>query len=50
MSVKQVGSFIAGEWMAPGPGSRLISSAITGEVIAEAGNDALDHSPSIGIR
>ena len=42
MSVIQVGSFIAGEWVAPGSGARLINSAITGEVIAEAGNDALD--------
>ena len=28
--------------MPPGPGARAISSAITGEVIAEAGNDSLD--------
>ncbi len=44
MSVQQVGSFAAGEWLAPGGGARPIASAITGKVIAEAGNDALNAS------
>ena len=42
MSVQQICSFAAGEWIAPGPGARVISSAITGEVIAKAGNANLD--------
>lgn len=42
MSIQQVNSFAKGAWIAPGNGSRTISSAITGEVIAKAGNTALD--------
>ncbi|GHG92604.1 phenylacetic acid degradation bifunctional protein PaaZ [Pseudodonghicola xiamenensis] len=42
MSIQQIASFAAGEWVAPGAGAHRISSAITGAVIAEAGNDALD--------
>jgi oxepin-CoA hydrolase / 3-oxo-5,6-dehydrosuberyl-CoA semialdehyde dehydrogenase len=42
MSIQQVNSFAAGEWVAPGDGARDIASAITGQVIAQAGNDALD--------
>ncbi|MGE4326435.1 MAG: phenylacetic acid degradation bifunctional protein PaaZ [Pseudodonghicola sp.] len=42
MSIQQIASFAAGEWVAPGAGARKIASAITGAVIAEAGNDALD--------
>lgn len=42
MSLINVSSFAAGEWVAPGPGAREIESAITGAVIAKAGNDALD--------
>ena len=37
-----VHSFAAGQWIAPGPGVRAIESAITGDVIAQAGNDSLD--------
>ena len=37
-----VQSFAAGQWIAPGAGARTIASAITGDVIAHAGNDALD--------
>ncbi len=40
--MRQVHSFAAGQWIAPGSGARNIASAITGEVIAQAGNDALD--------
>ncbi|MEP3018192.1 MAG: phenylacetic acid degradation bifunctional protein PaaZ [Tateyamaria sp.] len=40
--MRLVHSFAAGQWIAPGPGARAIESAITGEVIAQAGNDALD--------
>lgn len=36
-----VQSFAAGQWINPGAGARNIASAITGEVIAQAGNDAL---------
>ncbi|MEX0279064.1 MAG: aldehyde dehydrogenase family protein, partial [Ruegeria sp.] len=42
MTIHQIPSFAAGEWVAPGEGARDIASAITGEVIASAGNDALD--------
>ncbi len=42
MSIQQVSSFAAGAWIAPGQGARDIASAITGEVIASAGNNALD--------
>ncbi|MBE1283919.1 MAG: phenylacetic acid degradation bifunctional protein PaaZ [Rhodobacteraceae bacterium] len=42
MSIIEVSSFAAGQWIGPGAGARNISSAITGEVIASAGNDALD--------
>ncbi len=40
--MRQVHSFAAGQWIAPGSGARNIASAITGEVIAQAGNDTLD--------
>ncbi|WP_299608530.1 phenylacetic acid degradation bifunctional protein PaaZ [uncultured Tateyamaria sp.] len=40
--MRQVHSFAAGTWVPPGSGARSISSAITGDVIAEAGNDRLD--------
>ncbi|TDE39833.1 phenylacetic acid degradation bifunctional protein PaaZ [Antarcticimicrobium sediminis] len=42
MSIQPISSFAAGEWIAPGAGARAIASAITGEVIASAGNNALD--------
>ncbi|MDK3018947.1 phenylacetic acid degradation bifunctional protein PaaZ [Pseudodonghicola flavimaris] len=42
MSIQKIASFAAGEWIAPGAGARQIASAITGAVIAEAGNGALD--------
>ncbi|MEO0390151.1 MAG: phenylacetic acid degradation bifunctional protein PaaZ [Pseudomonadota bacterium] len=49
-----VSSFAAGQWVAPGAGARPIHSALSGAVIAEAGNDALnvqgmlDHARSVG--
>ncbi|MBO9477053.1 phenylacetic acid degradation bifunctional protein PaaZ [Shimia sp. R11_0] len=42
MSVQFVSSFAAGDWIAPSSGARSIASAITGDVIATAGNDALN--------
>ena len=42
MAIQSVSSFAAGAWVPPGSGARTIESAITGEIIAEAGNDALD--------
>lgn len=42
MSVRPVASFAAGCWLPPGAGARPIASAITGKLIAEAGNDVLD--------
>ncbi|MBR9841719.1 MAG: phenylacetic acid degradation bifunctional protein PaaZ [Rhodobacteraceae bacterium] len=42
MTLEQISSFAAGQWIAPGAGARTIHSAITGAPIASAGNDALD--------
>lgn len=42
MTLQDIRSFAAGEWVAPGSGARDIASAVTGDVIARAGNDALD--------
>ncbi|MEM8822528.1 MAG: phenylacetic acid degradation bifunctional protein PaaZ [Pseudomonadota bacterium] len=42
MSLIDVQSLAAGTWVDPGTGARPIESAVTGEVIARAGNDALD--------
>lgn len=42
MGIQKVASYAAGQWIEPGAGARSIASAITGEVIAQAGNDALD--------
>lgn len=42
MTIQQISSFAAGEWIAPGDGARTIASAVTGEVIATAGNNSLD--------
>lgn len=42
MPVTQVSSFAAGRWIAPDANAREIESAITGEIIARAGNAALD--------
>ncbi len=40
--MQRIGSFAKGVWVEAGPGARAIADAATGEVIAEAGNDALD--------
>ncbi|WP_372885822.1 aldehyde dehydrogenase family protein, partial [Shimia sp.] len=54
MTIQQVSSFAAGAWIAPGAGARNIASAITGEVIASAGNNdldvqaMLDHARNVG--
>jgi len=42
MSLHQISSFAAGQWIAPGPGARTIESAITGAPFAMAGNSELD--------
>ncbi len=42
MTIQQISSFAAGEWVSPGEGARTIANAVTGEVIATAGNSALD--------
>ncbi len=42
MSQQDIQSFIHGEWINSGAGARDIASAVTGEVIARAGNDGLD--------
>ncbi|MCA0871101.1 phenylacetic acid degradation bifunctional protein PaaZ [Seohaeicola saemankumensis] len=48
MDIRQISSFAAGEWIAPGTGARSIASAITGKAIASAGNDALDAQAMLG--
>ena len=42
MTVIQVSSFAAGQWVTPDSAARDIESAITGQTIARAGNSALD--------
>ncbi len=42
MTIHPVESFAIGRWVAPGPDARPIESAITGEVIAQAGGGSLD--------
>ncbi|WP_417210489.1 phenylacetic acid degradation bifunctional protein PaaZ [Antarctobacter sp.] len=42
MSLLQINSFAAGQWVAPGAGAREIENAVTGAVMGRAGNDALD--------
>ena len=37
-----VSSYAAGRWVAPDSGARAIASAITGDIIAQAGNSSLD--------
>ncbi len=37
-----ISSFAAGQWVAPDSGARNIASAITGDIIAAAGNSSLD--------
>jgi len=47
MAVMKVGSFSAGKWVMPGSGARDIFSAVSGEKVATAGNDALDFQAMI---
>ena len=42
MSLLEVSSFVAGNWIAPDDSAREINSAITGQLIARAGNGSLD--------
>ncbi|SMY10025.1 phenylacetic acid degradation bifunctional protein PaaZ [Flavimaricola marinus] len=42
MTISNIESFVVGRWVAPGEGAREIENAVTGAVIARAGNDALD--------
>ena len=42
MTLLQINSFAAGAWIAPNAGARPIENAVTGKVMAEAGNDSLD--------
>ena len=42
MSIQNVSSFVAGQWAAPDSNARDIHSAVTGEIIARAGNSTLD--------
>ncbi len=42
MSLQNVSSFVTGRWIEAGPGSRNIESAVTGQVIARAGNSDLN--------
>lgn len=54
MTIQQISSFAAGQWVAPGAGARNIASAITGDIIATAGNSdldvaaMLDHARTVG--
>ncbi|MFP7674815.1 phenylacetic acid degradation bifunctional protein PaaZ [Marivita sp. S0852] len=42
MSLLEVKSFAAGEWVAPDANARMIENAVTGAPLGRAGNDALD--------
>lgn len=42
MGLQDVSSFVSGKWIAPGDGAREIENAVTGQVMARAGNNALD--------
>ena len=42
MSLLEVKSFAAGEWIAPDANARAIENAVTGEQLGRAGNDALN--------
>ncbi|WP_299672976.1 phenylacetic acid degradation bifunctional protein PaaZ [uncultured Roseobacter sp.] len=42
MTLIDVKSFAAGQWIAPDDGARVIENAVTGRVMARAGNHALD--------
>ncbi len=43
-----VQSYATGQWINPGSGARAIASAITGNTIAQAGNDGLDVQAMLG--
>ena len=43
-----VQSYAAGQWISPGAGARNIASAVTGDIIAQAGNDALNVQAMLG--
>jgi oxepin-CoA hydrolase/3-oxo-5,6-dehydrosuberyl-CoA semialdehyde dehydrogenase len=47
MSIIEAGSYSAGKWVKAGKGARDIFSAVSGEKIAIAGNDALDFQAMI---
>ncbi|MFK7874556.1 MAG: phenylacetic acid degradation bifunctional protein PaaZ [Paracoccaceae bacterium] len=47
-TIRPVQSFATGTWFDPGPGARSIASALTGQPIAEAGNDALPFADMLG--
>ena len=42
MSLQDISSYTAGEWVAPDDSARLIENAVTGEPMARAGNSKLD--------
>jgi oxepin-CoA hydrolase/3-oxo-5,6-dehydrosuberyl-CoA semialdehyde dehydrogenase len=42
MTVQNIESYAQGRWIAPGQGARQLVDAVTGEVFAQAGNEALD--------
>ncbi len=53
MTIINVASFAAGDWIAPDQGARDIASAVTGDVIAQAGGTLdyqhmLDHARNVG--
>ncbi|WP_435229843.1 phenylacetic acid degradation bifunctional protein PaaZ [Pseudopelagicola sp. nBUS_20] len=54
MTIREVSSFAAGQWILPCRGARNITSAISGDVIATAGNDnlsvqtMLDYARTVG--
>lgn len=47
MSLQDIQSYVHGNWVGSNAGAREIANAITGEVFARAGNDALDFAEII---
>ena len=48
MSLLDVQSFVAGQWVPSGTGARQVSHAVTGQPFARAGNDTLDTAAVLG--
>ncbi len=48
MTLLNISSYVAGQWVAPDDTARAIENAITGDVFAQAGNSAFDAAAALG--